>query len=123
MVEDALPAGWREVDDTDQDAGRYNPQPISRFEHTETGLGVRLTPTDPNAGTGSGGGAEGEGEYRVTVGEDGSGDPSDMRGLTNASGHADALGVAREFMDAYTERCVDGEEDLDSVLAEYGDRE
>lgn len=116
MAEDALPSGWQEIDDTDRDAGRYNPQPISRFEHGETGVGIRLTPADPKAGTGSGPGDDGENDYRVSVGEDGAGD---MAPLTNASGHAGALGVAREFMGAYNERCIDGNEDTEALFEDF----
>lgn len=120
MVDDALPDGWQEVDDTEHDAGRYNPQPVSLFEHAGTGVGIRLTPTDPNVGTGGEAEDDGGDEYQVSVGEDGSGGPNDMASLASASDHADALGVAREFMDTYNERCVDGSEDLDSVLSDSG---
>lgn len=62
MVEDALPHGWQEIENADHDVERYNPQPISRFEHVETGVGIRLTPVDPSVRTGSGAEADGEGE-------------------------------------------------------------
>lgn len=123
MSTNALPSGWQEVNDTEHEASRYNPQPISRFEHVETGVGIRLTPADPNAGTGASGGTGGEGEYRVSVGADGSGDTSDMTAIGDAADHADALALGREFMNEYNERCADGSEDLGSVLAEYGDRQ
>ncbi|PSQ23559.1 hypothetical protein BRD01_06295 [Halobacteriales archaeon QS_8_65_32] len=118
MVEDALPSGWREVNDAEHDSGRYNPQPISRYEHGGTGVGIRLTPADPNAGTGNAGGTGGEGTYQVSVGADGSGDPSDMTAIGDASGHGDALGVAREFMGTYNDRCIDGGEEFKSVVGD-----
>jgi len=124
MVEDSLPSGWQEVEDTEHDSERYNPQPISRFEHTGTGAGIRLTPAEPNAGTGSNGGAdesEGKGEYQVSVGADGSGNPGDMTPIGDAADHADALALGREFMETYNERCIEGSEDVASVLGEYGE--
>jgi hypothetical protein len=120
MTEDTLPTGWREIDDTDQDAGRYNPQPIGRYEH-ESGVGLRLTPSDPTVETASSGEVESEpeDEYRVGVGLDGVDDPADMHVLASASDHAGALGVAREFMQTYNDRCVDGEEGAETVVSEF----
>jgi hypothetical protein len=123
MAERALPTGWQEVNNADHDAARYNPQPISRFEQTETGVGIRLSPAEPTTGTGSGTGPDGdsEGEYQVSVGPNGAGDPGEMDELADASDHADALGIAREFMERYNERCLDGEEDIDDLVAEHGE--
>ena len=125
MAERALPTGWQELDDADHDATRYNPQPISRFEHAETGVGIRLSPAEPSTGTGGGTGPNGESEneYQVSVGADGAGDPGEMDGLADASDHADALGTAREFMERYNEHCLNGEGDLDDILAEYEESE
>jgi hypothetical protein len=127
MAERALPTGWQERNDADHDAARYNPQPISRFEHESTKVGIRLSPAEPSTGTGSGtgpdGDSEGDGEYQVRVGADGAGDPGEMDGLADASDHADAFGIAREFMERYNERCVDGEGDLDDLLAEHEESE
>jgi hypothetical protein len=121
MTEHALPTAWQEIDDTDHDAGRYNPRPISRFEHGETGAGIRLAPAGPNVGADGGTGTDGEGGYQVSVGADGPGDPGEMTALADAPDHADALGVAREFMATYNERCVENGEALDSVLADRDD--
>ena len=98
---------------------------ISRFEHAETGVGIRLSPAEPSTGTGSGTGPNGESEneYQVSVGADGAGDPGEMDGLADASDHADALGTAREFMERYNEHCLNGEGDLDDILAEYEESE
>ena len=107
MVEDILPSGWQEVANADHDSVRYNPQSISRFEHTETSVGIRVTPAEPNAGVGTGSGAgsgggsesgeregnDGKGEYQVTVGEDVSDSPDDVTPIGDAADHADALAL------------------------------
>lgn len=119
------PTGWRELDDTDHDAGRYNPQPISRFEHAKTGVGIRLSPSEPSTGTDSETGPDGErgGEYQVSVGTSGAGDPGEMNELADASDHADALSIARVFMERYNEHCIENGEDLDSLRSKYDGQE
>jgi hypothetical protein len=113
MTDDATPPAWRKTDQPDDEMTRYSPQPVTQYEHVEVNVGVQLVPTDPQTGNAS------EDGYRINVLSDSMDSSGNVDLLTNASDHRAALGVAREFMQAYDDQCVEGNEDLDTIMQEF----
>ena len=115
MPDDAMPTGWQKADQPDDEMTRYNPQPVTEYEHTETNVGIQLIPSDPQTGS------AGEDSYRITVFSGSRDNSDDVELLTNAADHEAALGIARKFMYAYNARCVDGNVDVDTIMREFSE--
>lgn len=43
----AVPSGWEKRDESDDEMMRYNPQPVTQYEHAATGVGVQLLSINP----------------------------------------------------------------------------
>lgn len=115
MRDDATPTGWRKADQPDDEMTRYNPQPVTQYEHAETDIGIQLIPTDPQTVSAS------EDSYRINVLSDSTDSSGDVELLTSALDHEAALGIARKFMYAYNSRCVEGNKDLDTLMREFSE--
>lgn len=115
MPDDATPTGWQKADQPDDEMTRYNPQPVTEYEHTEADVGVQLIPTDPRTVSAN------EDGYRVNILSASADSSGDIELLTNASDHRAALSVARKFMSAYNDRCVEGNDDLDTIMREFSE--
>ena len=113
MPDDATPTGWQKADQPDDEMTRYNPQPVTQYEHTETDVNIQLIPSNPQTGSAS------EDGYRINVLSDSADNSDDIELLTNAADHEAALGVARKFMYAYNARCVEGNTDLNTIMQKF----
>lgn len=113
MVDDATPTGWRKTDQPDDEMTRYNPQPVTQYEHTETDVGIQLIPSNPQTGRAS------EDGYRINVLSDSADNSGDIELLTDVSDHEAALGIARKFMHTYNDRYVEGNADLDTIVRKF----
>ena len=109
-AESDLPGEWAKADDSDEKAGQYNPQQPIRYEHTD-GIELVVQPTSPNVADAN------QDVWRVRVIRDGGDETETLR--EGAEGRDDAIGVAREFMDAYDERCVDGNDSPADLAASF----
>ena len=112
MTDEAVPSGWKQPAEPDDEMTRYTPQPVTQYEHAATGVGVQLIPVEPNTESASDNG------YRISVLHAHTNDLGDVEPLATASDHDAAFGVACEFMRVYNERCLDGDETLDTVVRE-----
>jgi hypothetical protein len=113
MTDDSLPTGWQKTDQPNDELTRYNPQPVTQYDHTETDTGIQLIPTDQQTGSAS------ENGYRITVLSASTDSAGEIDLLTTAPDHEAALDVARRFMQIYNDRYVDGTERLDTILLEF----
>lgn len=113
MTNDATPARWRKTDQPDNEMTRYNPQPVTQYEHEEVDIGVQIIPTDPQTVNAR------EDGYRINILPDFADSFSDIELLTNVPDHETALSVAREFMRAYNDRCVEGNENIGTIIGEF----
>ncbi len=113
MPNNEMPTGWQKADQPDDELIRYNPQPVTEYEHTETNIALQLIPSDQQTGSTSGE------SYRINL-RSGSADTSgDVELLTSAADHETALGVARKFMNTYNDQCVKGNTRLDTIVQEF----
>jgi hypothetical protein len=115
MSDDATPTGWRKAEQPDDTMTRYSAQPVTEYEHIETDVGIQLIPSDPQTESAS------EAGYRINLLSDSADNSSDIELLTNAADHEAALGVARRFMDAYNDQCVEGNAHIDTVVQEFSE--
>ena len=111
MSDDATPTGWQKTDQPDDTMTRYSAQPVTEYEHRETDVGIQLIPSDTQTESAS------EDGYRINL----LSDSGNIELLTNASSHEAALGVARRFMDAYNDQCVEGNAHLDTIVQEFSE--
>ena len=107
---DDLPDGW-ERDESDEQAGQYNAQRPIRYEHAR-GVVLNVQPATSDA-------AATEGDvWRIgIVPEGGRGTVETLR--EDVEGRDTAIGVASEFMTAYDERCVEGSDTVEDVIASF----
>jgi hypothetical protein len=115
MTDDAVPTGWQQPAEPDDEMTRYNPQPVTQYEHATTDVGVQLTPIEPHTESASDDG------YRISVLSAHTNDLDEVASLATTSDHSAALNVAREFMRVYNERCIDGDAPLDTVVREFSE--
>ncbi|WP_049901053.1 hypothetical protein [Halococcus agarilyticus] len=108
--DDDLPGDWTGVDDTDEKAGQYDPQRPLHYEHTD-GIELVVQPTSPNVADAD------EADWRVRAISEGGDETESLR--DGVEGRDDAIGVAREFMTAYEERCVEGDESPTDLAASF----
>jgi hypothetical protein len=113
MTDGALPTGWRRADQPDDEMTRYNPQPVTEYEHTETDVGVQLIPINSQAGSAS------ENDYRINVLFDVADTAGGIELLTTAPDHGAARDVARRFMQAYNDRVAEDITTLDTLMREF----
>jgi hypothetical protein len=113
MMNDALPSGWRPADQPDDTMTRYNPQPVTQYEHAETDVGVQLIPIDPQSGS------EAKTGYRINVLGASTDNASEIDLLTTAPNHEAALDIARRFMRLYNDRYVDDTASLTTIMSEF----
>ena len=100
-TDDDLPGGWTEIDDADGKAGQYDPQRPLRYEHAD-GIELLVQPTSPNVADID------QDVWRARSIREG-GDKTET--IHEAvEGRDAAIEVAREFMTAYEERCVEGDD-------------
>lgn len=50
MPNNEMPTGWQKSDQPDDELIRYNPQPVTEYEHTETNIALQLIPSDQQTG-------------------------------------------------------------------------
>jgi hypothetical protein len=113
MPNNEMPTGWQKADQPDDELTRYNPQPVTEYEHTETNIAIQLIPSDQQTGSTS------EESYRINLRSDSADTSDDIELLTNAADHEAALGVARKFMNTYNDQCVEGNTRLDTLVQEF----
>ena len=109
-AESDLPGEWAKADDSDEKAGQYNPQQPIRYEHTD-GIELVVQPTSPNVADAN------QDVWRVRAIRDGGDETETLR--EGVEGRDDAIGVAREFMTAYHERCVEGDDSPTDLTASF----
>lgn len=107
---DDLPGGWTEIDDTDEKAGQYDPQRPLQYEHAD-GIELVVQPTSPNVADAD------QDVWRVRSIREGGDETETLR--EEVQGRDAAIGVAREFMTAYEERCVEGDESPTDLAASF----
>lgn len=106
---DSLPDGWTQADDSDERAGQYNAQQPIRYRRES--IEVHIQPTANVADAGD--------VWRVGVIRlDGGDGPETLR--DGIDGRDTAIKTAREFMETYNERCVEGNESTDDVISSFG---
>ncbi|EMA48369.1 hypothetical protein C448_03801 [Halococcus morrhuae DSM 1307] len=102
-----LPDGW-EQPDTDAQAGQYNPQQPIRYERD--GIEVHIQPATNTADTD-------QDVWRLNVVDEDREMTEPVR--EGIDGRDSAIDIAREFMETYNERCVDGNESAADVIASF----
>jgi hypothetical protein len=102
-----LPDGWTRAEDSDEQAGQYNAQQPIRYQRENVEVHAQ-----PTANV-----AEGD-VWRVGVIRlDGGGGPETLR--DGIEGRDTAIETTREFMETYNERCVEGDESTEDVIASF----
>ena len=117
MPNNEIPTGWQKPNQPDDEITRYNPQPVTEYEHTETNVTIQLIPSDQQTGSTS------EDDYRINLLSDTADNSGDIELLMTASDHEAALGVARKFMDTYNDQCVEGNVRLNTIVQEFSERD
>ena len=113
MSGNETPTGWQKPDQPDDELTRYNPQPVTEYEHTETNVAIQLVPAGPQTESTS------EESYRINLRSDSADNSGDIELLTNAADHETALGLARKFMNTYNDQCVEGNTRLATIVQEF----
>lgn len=104
---DELPNGWTQADSEEQ-AGQYNPQQPIRYERE--GVVLNLQPATNTT--------DEQDVWRITaVREDGPDGTETIR--EGIDGRDTALETAREFMETYNERSVEGDERTEDVVSSF----
>ena len=109
-AESDLPGEWAKADDSDEKAGQYNPQQPICYEHPRE-IELVIQPTSPNVADAD------QDVWRVRAISDGGDETETLR--EGVEGRDDAIGVAREFMTAYHERCVEGDDSPTDLAASF----
>lgn len=108
MSTDDLPNGWSRIEDTDQQGGQYNPQQPIQYERDS--IELHLQPATNAADTD-------QDVWQVNaIRETGDG-PDVLR--EEIEGRDTAIGTAREFMETYNERHVEGDESVDDLVSSF----
>jgi hypothetical protein len=108
MSTDDLPNGWDRIEDTDQQGGQYNPQQPIQYERDS--LELHLQPATNAADTD-------QDVWQVNVIRTEGDGPEVLR--EEIEGRDTAIGTAREFMEAYNERHVEGDESVDDLISSF----
>ena len=105
---DDLPDGWMRAENSDEQAGQYDPQRPIRYEHES--IEVHIQPTANVADAGD--------VWRVGVIRlDGGDGPETLR--DDIDGRDTAIETAREFMETYNERCVEADESIEDTIESF----
>lgn len=104
---DELPQGW-EQPASDAQAGQYNPQQPIRYERD--GIELHLQPATNTTETD-------QDVWRLNVVDEDRETTEPVR--EEIEGRDGAIDAAREFMETYNERCVDGNESAADVIASF----
>jgi hypothetical protein len=115
MSDNGLPSGWHHADQPDDAMTRYNPQPVTQYDHPETDVSVQLLPTETPPGRAN------ESTYRIHVRSTATESAGDIDLLTTAPDHAAALDIARRFMQTYNNRYVNGTERIETIMEEFAE--
>ncbi|HET7325355.1 MAG TPA: hypothetical protein VFJ06_13595 [Halococcus sp.] len=106
---DDLPDGWTRAEDSDEQAGQYDPQQPIRYGRED--IEVHAQPATNVSGEGD--------LWRVgIIREDGPGGVETLH--DGIEGRDSAIEIAREFMETYNERHVEGNESIDDVISSFG---
>ena len=104
---DELPEGWQQPD-FDAQAGQYNPQQPIRYERD--GIELHLQPATNTTETD-------QDVWRLNVVDEDRETTEPVR--EGIDGRDGAIDAAREVMETYNERCVDGNESAADVIASF----
>lgn len=105
-----IPDGWTRAEESDEQAGQYSPQQPIRYQHEDVEAHIQPMTNVTQA----------EDVWRVGVIrlDGGGGGPETLR--DDIDGRDSAIKTAREFMETYNERHVEGDESKDDVIASFG---
>lgn len=106
-----LPKGWTRATNSDEQAGQYNPQQPIHYEHAD-GIALHAQPATNTAGTD-------QDVWRINVVRDSEGRGAVESLREGCEGRDTAIGIAREFMETYNERCVEGPQSTDDLVSSF----
>ncbi len=108
MSTDDLPEGWTRAEDSNEQSGQYDPQQPVRYGHE--GIEVHIQPASNVTGEGD--------VWRIGVVHDDGPDEAETL-HEEIEGRDSAIGAAREFMETYNERHIEGDESRDDVISSF----
>lgn len=103
-----LPDGWMRVEDSNEQAGQYAPQQPIRYRREKIEIHIQSMANVTDA----------EDVWRLgAIPLDGTDGTETLR--EGIEGRDTAIEAAREFMETYNDRCVNGNESRDAVISSF----